>query len=71
MLIPRCVTCGKCLAYYQIDYEKGLKEIENNPNATAEEKNEAQKELIQSFGLKRYCCTARLKSYIPLVERII
>lgn len=71
MLIPKCPTCGTCLAIYQIPYETQLKEIENNPSTTKEEKNHEQMELINSFGLKRWCCKMRLKTYIRQVEIII
>ena len=52
-------------------YEEKLKEIESNPTTTKEEKNEEQKQLINSFGIKRWCCKMRLKTYVRHVEFVI
>ena len=71
MLIPKCPTCGKCLACYQVPYEEQLTEIENDPSTTKDEKNAKQMELINSFGLSRWCCKMRLKTYMQQVKVII
>jgi len=67
---PVC-PCGRLLADIQLDYDKGVFEINDNNKLTVEEKNKKFKELIEKFHLKRYCCIIRLKTPVNLVNVIM
>lgn len=60
MMIPiRCYTCGKVIAHLYDDYVRGLqegKEIE---------------ELLDSFGLTRYCCRRMMITHVELIDNIL
>ena len=71
MLYIRCPSCGKSLAHIQIPYEEAKEEICNNPNLSLKEKHEAKIKLVNSFGLKRYCCKTRLLTYLDTVQFIV
>lgn len=75
MLPPRCFTCGHILADIELDFEEGLNEIENNIKLTNEQKANKKKELIDKLlpgrWKKRYCCRARLISYVDLIKIIL
>jgi len=75
MLPPRCFTCGHVLADIELDFEEGLNEIENNIKLTNEQKANKKKELIDKLlpgrWKKRYCCRARLISYVDLIKIIL
>ncbi|MCK4848111.1 MAG: DNA-directed RNA polymerase subunit N [Candidatus Heimdallarchaeota archaeon] len=60
MMIPiRCYTCGKVIAQYYEDYIEGLK--------TGKE----TKEMLDSFGLTRYCCRRMLITHVELIDDIL
>ena len=60
MMIPiRCYTCGKVIAQLYDDYIEGLKE--------GKESNE----LLDSFGLTRYCCRRMLITHVELIDNIL
>jgi len=60
MMIPiRCYTCGKVLAHLYDDYIEGLKE------------GKAPNELLDSFGLTRYCCRRMLITHVELIDNIL
>lgn len=71
MLYPRCPTCGFLLANLELEYEAKREEICLNPDLTEEEREQQQQALINSFGLKRYCCKMRLLSYTDLIHLIV
>ena len=71
MLPPNCFTCGMLMSDIELEYEKKLVEIENNASLTPEQKNERKIKLIDSLGLKRYCCRMRLLGYVDKVNIII
>ena len=75
MLPPRCFTCGHVLADLELEYEEGLKQIDNNVKLSSEQKAEAKKNLVNKLlpgrWAKRYCCRARLLSYVDLIEVVI
>jgi len=54
-----CPTCGKVLGDIEIDYEKKVNEIMTSKISEAE-KIIKRKELIESMGIKRYCCKMRM-----------
>ncbi len=60
MMIPiRCYTCGKVIAQYYEDYIEGLK--------TGKE----SKEMLDSFGLTRFCCRRMLITHVELIDDIL
>jgi len=75
MLPPRCFTCGHVLADIEIDYEEGLKNIDNNIKLNDDQKSEAKRilvnELLPDRWEKRYCCRTRLLSYVDLITVVI
>lgn len=71
MLPPNCFTCGMLMSDIELEYEKKLNEIENNASLTADQKNDQKVKLIDSMGLKRYCCRMRLLGYVDKVNIII
>ncbi|MFW9855474.1 MAG: DNA-directed RNA polymerase subunit N [Candidatus Thorarchaeota archaeon] len=59
-MIPiRCYTCGKIIAQYYEDFLEGLKE------------GKETKELLDSFGLTRYCCRRMLITHVELIDDIL
>ncbi len=60
MMIPiRCYTCGKVIANLYEDFLKGLKE------------GKETSELLDSFGLDRYCCRRMLITHVELIDNIL
>ncbi|MFX0015537.1 MAG: DNA-directed RNA polymerase subunit N [Promethearchaeota archaeon] len=60
MMIPiRCYTCGKVIAHLYDDYVQGIKEGKD------------PKELLDSFGLTRYCCRRMLITHVELIDNIL
>ncbi|MHA1206439.1 MAG: DNA-directed RNA polymerase subunit N [Candidatus Hodarchaeales archaeon] len=60
MMIPiRCYTCGKVIAQYYEEFIEGLK--------TGKE----TKEMLDSFGLTRYCCRRMLITHVELIDDIL
>ncbi|MFW9904162.1 MAG: DNA-directed RNA polymerase subunit N [Candidatus Thorarchaeota archaeon] len=60
MMIPiRCYTCGKVIAHLYDEYVEGLKE------------GKESKELLDSFGLTRYCCRRMLITHVELIDNIL
>ena len=51
-------------------YEKGLDEIYSDPNTDNEKKLELKTKLVESLGIKRYCCKMRVITYKNLPEII-
>lgn len=70
MIYPRCPSCGTLIANRQIPYEKGLEEIESNPNLDEDMKLEQKRILIEALKIKLYCCKMRLMTYINKTEII-
>lgn len=60
MMIPiRCYTCGKVIAQYYEEFIEGIK--------TGKE----TKEMLDSFGLTRYCCRRMLITHVELIDDIL
>jgi DNA-directed RNA polymerase subunit N len=56
MIIPvRCFTCGKVIGGLYEEYKKRVGEGED------------PKKVLDSFGLKRYCCRRMLLTHIDLI----
>jgi len=59
MIIPiRCMTCGKPVAHLWEEFQERLK------------KGETAKEILDSFGLKRYCCRALFLGHVDLLDDV-
>jgi DNA-directed RNA polymerase subunit N (RpoN/RPB10) len=71
MIYATCPTCGYLLASKAIQYEKKKEEICNDTTLSAvEQENQIQK-LIQSLGIRRYCCKMRLMTCKDIVQDIV
>ena len=70
MLYMKCPTCHHMLGHLQVSYDKQLYDVVNNPKLTDSVKEIAKKKLVNSFGLRRYCCIMRLMTYKRLIEII-
>lgn len=68
MMYMKCPTCKHMLCHLQVSYEKQLNEIDSDPHMSEEKKKEEKIKLVNSFGLRRYCCTMRLMTYKRLIE---
>ena len=57
MIIPiRCFSCGKPIAHLWEEYQERIA------------KGESKKEVMDSLGLKRYCCRAMFLGHVDLTE---
>lgn len=70
MLPPKCFSCGSNLAHIQVPYEEKMKNICDNPKLSDEDKDVKKQELVNSFGLKNYCCKQRLLTYVDIIKII-
>ena len=68
MIYLKCPSCGYILGNRQMLYEKGLDDIESNPNTDEETKLKLKTELVDSLKIKRYCCKMRLITYKAKTE---
>ena len=60
MMIPiRCYTCGKVIAHLYDQFLEGIEEGKD------------PKELLDSFGLNRYCCRRMLITHVELIDDIL
>ena len=71
MIYLKCPSCSTVLANREIEYEKKLEKIVNDINTNEEQKRKLKTELINSLGLKNYCCKMRIMSYVQLIDIII
>lgn len=55
----RCVSCGGLIANKYLQYNEGVREIENKDVST-EEKQIMMKELLDSLHVPKYCCRMRI-----------
>ncbi|MHA2061944.1 MAG: DNA-directed RNA polymerase subunit N [Candidatus Hodarchaeales archaeon] len=59
-MIPiRCYTCGKVIAQFYDEFIEGAK---NGKNLA---------EMLDSFGLTRYCCRRMLITHVELIDDIL
>ena len=59
MIIPiRCFSCGKPVAHLWEDFQDRVKKGEN------------AKEVLDSLGLKRFCCRALFLGHVDLIDDI-
>ena len=70
MLQMRCPTCGTLLGDIQLIHEEEIKKIDSSKLFEAD-KNKKKEDLINTYGLERYCCKTRLLGYVDIVNIII
>jgi DNA-directed RNA polymerase subunit N len=57
MIIPiRCFSCGKPIGHLWEEYNERIK------------RGEEKKKVLDSLGLKRYCCRSAILSHVDLIE---
>ena len=60
MIIPvRCFSCGKVIGHLYEAYK------------VREEMGENRKEILDSLGLKNYCCRRMFLSHVDLIDEVI
>jgi DNA-directed RNA polymerase subunit N (RpoN/RPB10) len=64
-----CPTCGKVLGDVELEYEIKSKEIMSS-KLNDKEKNNKIKELVEEFGVTRYCCKMRVFTQVDLYKVI-
>jgi len=70
MIYIKCPSCGYLIGNRQMVYEKGLDEINTDPNTDDVKKLELKTKLIESLKIKRYCCKMRVITFKNLTEII-
>jgi len=74
MIIPiRCFTCGRVMADISDYYEKEKLKLDNTNDVDKLYKNFEKihsGELLNSLGLKRYCCRRNLITNIDMMDVI-
>ncbi len=59
MIMPvRCWSCGKPIGHLWEDFSERVK------------KGESRKKVLDSLGLKRYCCRAVIMGHVDLIDTI-
>jgi len=59
IIIPiRCFSCGKPIAHLWEEYNERIK------------KGESKKAVMDSLGLKRYCCRAIFLGHVDLIDTV-
>ena len=75
MLPPRCFTCGHVLANLELEFEETLHQIDNNIKLNEDDKSQLKRKLVEKLlpgrWKKRYCCRARLLSYVDLIKIVV
>lgn len=57
MIIPiRCWSCGKPIGHLWEEFQERIK------------KGETRKKILDSLGLKRYCCRAIMMGHVDLID---
>jgi DNA-directed RNA polymerase subunit N (RpoN/RPB10) len=68
MLYYKCPTCKTVLANKQPIFEKEMKRITKDNKLSEDEKNNEKRKLLDSLELIRYCCRARMLSYVDQIQ---
>jgi hypothetical protein len=69
MLYLKCGNCACMLGGIQLYYEAEQLKINTNDKLTNAEKAEQKSQLVRDIGLK-YCCNAKLMTYINLPKTV-
>jgi len=70
MIYSTCPTCGFFLGNVSEKYEIQKNKICSNKRLTEEQQNEEIKLVLNSLGIKRYCCKMRMLSCKDMVQEI-
>ena len=70
MIYLKCPSCGYIIGNRQVTYELKLDEINTNPNIDDDEKLVLKTQLVDSLGVKRYCCKMRIITFKQLTDII-
>jgi DNA-directed RNA polymerase subunit N (RpoN/RPB10) len=73
MLYMFCPTCRELLGDKQKYYERKMAEIcqkYDTGKYTKEQSDMEKQNLVNSIGLRRYCCKQRILSYVRVVDII-
>jgi len=70
MLYFKCPTCKTKLANRELYLENELELINNDVKTDAQTKSKLRSELIKKLELPRYCCRARIMTYVDLITII-
>lgn len=65
----RCSTCGTLLGDIQLIHEEETTKIDNS-NLSVTEKNKKKEELMNKYGISRYCCRMRILGNLDLINII-
>lgn len=64
----KCPTCNRLIADKTLVYDKGMKEIYENPNIPKDKRYLEEMKLVDSLKMKNYCCKMRLITRINLID---
>ena len=70
MLGPKCVSCGKFLADFQLIFEE-YKNILESDNSTQDEKNKKVKKFLTDNYIIRWCCRTQVLTYCDQINLIL
>ena len=68
MLYLKCPNCKNILGNKQIPFEEKLKQICENTKLGNKEMQQKKQELLDYFGLNKYCCRSHIMTYSKLIE---
>jgi DNA-directed RNA polymerase subunit N (RpoN/RPB10) len=72
MLAPKCVSCGKFLADFQLIFEEYKNNLElNSNNMTQEDKNKKVKKFLTENYIIRWCCRTQVLTYCDQINLIL
>jgi len=71
MLPPKCVSCGKLLADFELDYEEFKNNIELDKTKTEEQKNKEISKFLTDNYIIRWCCRSQVLTYCDQIHIII
>lgn len=58
-LPPRCFTCGKVIGQYEETFKTSLSQ------------SIPVKEILDTFGLQRYCCRRMFLGYVDIIDQLL
>jgi DNA-directed RNA polymerase subunit N (RpoN/RPB10) len=71
MIYISCPTCNFFIGSVTIEFETKKNDICNNPHLSEEDKSVEITKLINSLGLRRYCCKMRLMTAKDIVQDVL
>ena len=71
----RCFTCGHVFADIELELENGFQMIDDNKKLSNEQKSQQKRDLIDKLfpgrWKHRYCCRARIITYVDEIKVVI